>query len=251
MRSYYKVGMVTPLPILCYHAIVADGQENLPPQWSARYAVSLPECRQQLDILAAGDWKVVGLQDITKRVPFRPSVAITVDDGESSDMIAAEELRKRGLPATFFITWSRLGYNSFLTRDQVLELDRQGFTIGSHGLNHVRFTALTAEEVHDQLVGSRERLECLLGKPVTALALPYGSYNSAILAAAIATGYCPIMTSDFSLALAGNCVLPRLSIGARTTLRDFKALLTGNRVSVARRRVINAFHSRFNRMLSI
>jgi peptidoglycan/xylan/chitin deacetylase (PgdA/CDA1 family) len=204
-----------------------------------------------LDVLAAQGWQVVALPALEQHSPPRRSVVITFDDGGCSDLLAAQELDRRSMPAAFFVTWSRLGSSSFLSRGQVVELGRQGFTIGSHGMTHARFTDLSAQELRDQLVGSRERLECLVGKPVTALALPFGAYNSAVVAAAIAAGYRRILTSDFAVADAGRCVLPRLSIGSRTTLKDFSALLAQNWIGIARRRVINGIRRRLNTIRSI
>ncbi len=243
--------MFSGVRILNYHAIIAENQKELPPQWSHYHAVALPAFREQLDVLAAEGWQVLALQALEQPSPPRRSVVITFDDGGCSDLLAAQELYRRSMPAAFFVTWSLLGSPSFLSRGQVVQLGRQGFTIGSHGITHTRFTDLSAQELRDQLVGSRERLECLAGKPVTALALPFGAYNSAVVAAAIAAGYRRIMTSDFALADAARCVLPRLTITSRTTLKDFRALLAENRIGIARRRVINGIYRRLNRIRSI
>lgn len=243
--------MFSAVRILTYHAILADGQEELPPEWSASHAVGLPEFRDQLDVLASGGWQVVALQALEQPSPPRRSVIITFDDGGCSDLLAAQELRRRSLPAAFFITWSRLGTSSFLSHLQVAELGRLGFTIGSHSMTHQRLTELSAQELRAQLVGSRQRLEGLIGKPVTALALPFGAYNGAVIAAAFGAGYRRIVTSDFALADAGRSVLPRLSITSRTTLKDFRALLAQNRIGIARQRVINGIRRRFNRVRSI
>jgi peptidoglycan/xylan/chitin deacetylase (PgdA/CDA1 family) len=237
--------------ILTYHTIIAEKQKELPPQWSPFHAVALPAFREQLDVLASQDWQVVPLHALEQPSTPRRSVVITFDDGGCSDLLAAQELQRRSMPAAFFVTWSRLGSSSFLNRSQVAELGRQGFTIGSHGMTHARFSDLSAQGLRDQLVGSRERLEGLVGQPVTALALPFGAYNGAVVAAALAAGYRRILTSDFALADSGKCVLPRLTISAQTTLEDFRALLGQNRIGIARRRVINGIHRRFNRIRSI
>jgi peptidoglycan/xylan/chitin deacetylase (PgdA/CDA1 family) len=206
--------------------------------------------RQHLDVLAEG-WQVVELNALEQPSPPQRSVVITFDDGGCSDLIAAQELGRRSMPAAFFVTWSRLGSSFFLSRGQVAELSRQGFAIGSHCMTHDRLTGLSAPELHDQLAGSRERLEDLVGKPVTALAVPFGAYNGAVVAAAMAAGYRRILTSDFALADAGKSVMPRLSIAGRTTLKDFGGLLAQNRIGIARRRVINGLRRRFDRIRSI
>jgi len=239
------------VPILCYHAIIAAAQKELPPQWSRWHAVPQAAFCAQLDILLARRRRVLALDELEQSAPPARSVVITFDDGASSDLIAARELLRRKLTATFFVTWSRLGSSSFLSRTQVVEIDRQGFTIGSHGMTHVPMAELTPQDLRDELAGSRERLESLLGKPVTALALPHGSYDSRVIAAAVAAGYRSILTSDFALAVAGRCVLPRLTIGACTTPTDFLGLLTEGPMRIAHRRVVNGIRRRLNRIRAI
>jgi peptidoglycan/xylan/chitin deacetylase (PgdA/CDA1 family) len=242
--------MSSRVPILSYHAILAEDQKQVPGQWSSVHAIPLPAWREQLDVLADGGWQVVALKTLEQSPPRR-SLTITFDDGGSCDLVAAEELGSRGLTAAFFVTWSCLGCRWFLSRGQVADLDRLGFTIGSHGMTHARFAELNPQELRNQLLGSRERLEGLLGKPVTALAVPFGSYNHAVVTAAVAAGYRQIVTSDFALAVAGKCVLPRLTITSRTTLRDFRSLLANNRFGIARRRVVNGIHRRLDRIWSM
>jgi peptidoglycan/xylan/chitin deacetylase (PgdA/CDA1 family) len=238
------------LPILGYHAIVAGDQKELPRHWSPAHALSLSAFCAQVDLLAAEGWRVIPPHALTHPLLPRKSTVITFDDGLSSDLLAARELRRRAMTAAFFVTWSRLGSVSFLSRSQVVELDAQGFTIGSHGMTHTPLTELTKQQLRDQLVSSRELLEGLLGKPVTALALPYGSYNAAVVDAAIAAGYRPIMTSDFALAVPGSFLFPRLMIGSRATMRDFRSLLTDNPISIGRLRLLNGIRRRLKRLQS-
>jgi peptidoglycan/xylan/chitin deacetylase (PgdA/CDA1 family) len=238
----------TRFPILSYHAIRADGQRRLPPQWSVEHAVGLGEFRRQMDLIAAGGWEVLDLNRMETSARRR-CVAITFDDGEASDLLAAQELRERQLTAAFFVTWSRLGAPSFLTRMQVQQLDREGFVIGSHCMTHTRLTELSAFHLHEQLAGSKKRLEDLLGKSVSALAIPFGAYNQGVLAAAGEAGYRSILTSDFALAVAGARVQPRITIGCWTTIGEFEALLSQRSFAIARRRVINGLYRRLTRLV--
>jgi peptidoglycan/xylan/chitin deacetylase (PgdA/CDA1 family) len=219
----------------------------LPEHWSALYAVSSAAFRTQLDILVADGWRAVLPEALA--VPPLPAkcVVITFDDGHSSDLLAARELRERGLQATFFITWSRLGCPGFLDRKEVLQLDREGFNIGSHGLNHVPFAQLAPEELRRQLAGSRQQLQLLLGKPVTDLALPFGSYDGEVITAAMEAGYRGIMTSEFALAIAGRHVLARLAVTPLTTPEAFRALMAGRWIGIARQRLVNGMTRRITR----
>jgi peptidoglycan/xylan/chitin deacetylase (PgdA/CDA1 family) len=237
-------------PILSYHAIVDDDRQQLPPESSSFHAVSAKSFREQLDILTSEGWTVVPPQALCQPSLPPRCVLITFDDGHASDLIAAAELRRRTLPATFFVTWSRLGCAGFLTPLQVRELACDGFRIGSHGLSHVPLAELALPEARHQLTGSRERLEGLLGGPVDVVAVPFGSYNRPVIDGAIAAGYRSLMTSDFTLAVAGSYVLARLTVHSRTTLRDFRSLLAGSVVGIARQRLANSLAVRIIKLRS-
>jgi len=236
------------VPILAYHAIVEDARRYLPQQWSAEHAVSLEQFRNQLDVLVAEGWNTILPEALMQSSLPPKSVVITFDDGHSSDVVAARELNQRGLPAAFFVTWSRLGHSSFLNRKQVVELKERGFEIGSHGWAHVPLAQLSPAELKRHLTVSKQRLEALLGKPVNALAAPYGSYNDAVVAWAVAAGYRRMMTSQFGLAIAGSYQLARLPVDARTTLKDFRALLSGGWLGLTRRRLIHGLRRRVLRL---
>jgi len=222
----------------------------MPEEWSPLHAVSLQAFRSQLDILAEEGWHVVVPEAL--ECPLLPpkSVVMTFDDGHASDLTAARELARRGIPAAFFVTCKRLGSPGFLDHSQVCELDSHGFRIGSHGLTHTRFTDLAPEEIHSELNDSKQWLECLIGKPVNVLAIPFGFYDSTIVAGAIAAGYQHVLTSDFAVAIAGSYVLSRLPMHSRTTLEDFRSLLSGSCLSVARLRITNGIRRRLGRLWS-
>ena len=218
--------MSVRVPIFAYHALIADREAELPALCSREHAVSLELFRAQLDILVAGGFHAVLPEALqADALPSKP-VLITFDDGHASDMLAASELRRRGLVATFFITCSRLGNPGFLDRGQLVELSREGFAIGSHGVDHLRLADLAPEGMQDELAISRQELERVTGRPVTTLAVPFGSWDARVIASAMAAGYRAVMTSDFGLAVAGNRVLPRLEVTSRTTLREFEGLLS-------------------------
>ena len=241
--------METRIPILAYHAIVEDGQAALPQSWSRPHAVSLAAFRAQMDVLASGGWHTV-LPQALDQTPPPKSVVITFDDGHSSDLLAARELHQRRLQAAFFVTCSNIGSDGYLDSGAVLELTRQGFEIGSHGVNHVRFANLAPDELQFQLAQSRQRLEELIRQPVTAVAFPFGSYDGRVIAGAIGAGYRTVMTSDFGLAVAGRYVLSRLGVHSRTTIEEFKSLLSGNPISIARMRLANGIRRRLTRLFS-
>jgi peptidoglycan/xylan/chitin deacetylase (PgdA/CDA1 family) len=73
--------------------------------------------------------------------------------------------------------------------EMLAEMQRAGFTIGSHTRTHAVLTNECREQVYDELKASREHLELHLGKPAFHLAYPDGRFSFDILQAAAETGY--------------------------------------------------------------
>jgi peptidoglycan/xylan/chitin deacetylase (PgdA/CDA1 family) len=69
----------------------------------------------------------------------------TFDDGNRSDVdIAAPALLDNRLPGLFFPCTGRIGRNGYLTEADLRTLDGP-FEIGSHGVDHVPWTALESD----------------------------------------------------------------------------------------------------------
>jgi peptidoglycan/xylan/chitin deacetylase (PgdA/CDA1 family) len=237
-------------PILMYHAISAGG--SVPETSSLEHAVTASDFRDQLDAIVSGGYHTITLDDL--ELPFsapRPTL-ITFDDGHESDFtIAAPDLAKRNLHAIFFVIWSYLGQPGYLTRDQVVELRRDGFEIGSHGMTHSRLTQITPAEASNEVLESKRRLEDLLQEPIAGLALPFGHYNDAVLHAAWAAGYRRVMTSDFKVANREHRIMPRMGPMAYHSLKDFKWMLEATPAAAIRHRKIEAIGERLRRFVNI
>ncbi len=61
-----------------------------------------------------------------------------------------------------------------LTRDMLLNLDRHGIEIGAHTVSHPILTSLDEASARAEIVGGKEDLEAILGKPVRLFAYPNG-----------------------------------------------------------------------------
>jgi len=240
------------LPILMYHAIWSSTDGSIPQTSSIEHAVEARDFRDQLDAIVYGDYNTITLDDL--ELPFsvpRP-VLITFDDGHESDFtIAAPELSRRNLRAIFFVIWSYLGQPGYLTRDQVIELRRDGFEIGSHGMTHSRLTQVSPAEASNEVLESKRRLEDLLQEPIAGLALPFGHYNDAVLHAAWAAGYRRVMTSDFKVANREHRIMPRMGPMAYHTLKDFKWMLEATPAAAIRHRKIEAIGERLRRFVNL
>ena len=140
-------------------------------------------------------------------------VEITFDDGYRSDVeIALPMLAAAGLTATFFVLAGRLGQPGALGGRDLATLARHGMSIGSHGQDHVDWTRAPAAAMRRELYDARARIEDAAGIAVRTLSVPFGAFDSRILALAAEAGYAAVHTSSGGLAGAGDWLVPRNTI---------------------------------------
>ncbi len=129
-------------------------------------------------------------------------VAVTFDDGYHCLIEnTAPELGCRGIPATVFVPSGWLGQTqgwtddaehqgqAVMTGEELKELLKLHVIIGSHCVTHRRLSAMTREEVREELVNSRRELESLTGRKVCQLSFPFGDYLSEHIEDAHKAGY--------------------------------------------------------------
>jgi peptidoglycan/xylan/chitin deacetylase (PgdA/CDA1 family) len=90
------------------------------------------------------------------------------------------------------------GRRHMLTEDQIRRLKQKGIAIGAHGRTHEPLTA--CEDLDDELLQPRSRLEDLTGEPVTTLALPHSRFTPEVLQRAARAGYELVFTGEPELA---------------------------------------------------
>lgn len=81
---------------------------------------------------------------------------------------------------------------SFLSWEELRQLHRMGFEIGSHTTDHSILTRLSPSQLTMELVDSKQRIEKHLRVPCVSLAYPNGrrsDYSPAVLTAALQAGY--------------------------------------------------------------
>ena len=77
-----------------------------------------------------------------------------------------------------------------MTWDEVVDLDREGMTIGAHTRSHALLTKITAAKLlHNEIQGSKDDLESHIHKPTALFAYPYGRYNDATISEVIRDGF--------------------------------------------------------------
>jgi peptidoglycan/xylan/chitin deacetylase (PgdA/CDA1 family) len=95
------------------------------------------------------------------------------------------------MPATAYVITARISGpdSSFLTWRELRQLERDGFSIGSHTEHHVELTHVSPGDAFAELTGSRRALERGLGRPVPWLAYPAGAVDPMVAALARRAGY--------------------------------------------------------------
>lgn len=108
-----------------------------------------------------------------------------------------DELRRANLealkPQIRGLIDSTIGFGAHaMNWSHVAEMSRSGIEFGSHGKSHAVLSRLNAEDLVRELTDSRQTIEKVIGKPVTAIAYPVGgedSVNDQVAAAALNAGY--------------------------------------------------------------
>lgn len=106
--------------------------------------------------------------------------ALTVDDVPIEFFYNGYPLLKKyRVPFTIFVSIGLLDTPGYITTSQLIEMAQcELCTVGSHGITHGEYTALSKEEKHKELSESKRKLEEITGKTVSLYAFPYGSFFS-------------------------------------------------------------------------
>jgi peptidoglycan/xylan/chitin deacetylase (PgdA/CDA1 family) len=226
--------------ILCYHKFSPGTPHDL-------YTVSIKEFQGQLDYLQKNNYKVISLDQalelLTGKAPFTAGqkwMVITVDDGHRSFYDLAYPLMKSyGYTATLYISTDRIGTNKNCLRWQELaRLQKEGYIIGSHSLDHPRFFAKHTDAqspvyrawLQKELGQSKEVLEKKLGIKIKHFAHPYGLYIQPVLEVIKEKGYESAATVNGGNNTGGEDPfrLKRTMVLSHHTLHDFASILEKN-----------------------
>jgi peptidoglycan/xylan/chitin deacetylase (PgdA/CDA1 family) len=134
----------------------------------------------------------------------RTVVALTFDDALVSVLEnGLPILREYGLPAGVFVPTGNLGRRpdwvmygdrpddneTVMTEQQIAALDHEGFEISSHTVSHPVLADLDDSGLEAELVGSKRRLEEIVGHQIWGISYPYGTCDARVHQAAQKAGY--------------------------------------------------------------
>lgn len=101
------------------------------------------------------------------------------DDGHPLDLKLAELLQKYGVPATFYIPIDNVE-RECMSPQQIREVARS-FDIGGHTYHHLVLTEIPLEEVENEVVEGKKRLEDIIGREVVSFCYPRGKFNDEVI----------------------------------------------------------------------
>lgn len=166
-----------------------------------------------------------------------PKIVLTFDDGNASDAsFALPELSKRGLTASFFLIASRVGKKGYLDIAMIKDLLDAGMKIGSQGMDHRDWRTLDPLALKTELVDARRKLEDLTQRPVSTVAIPFGSYDRHVLKQLMSEPWECIYTTDRGLARSGSMIKPRETVDVHTQDQNLLCKLSSDAPMLVRMR---------------
>ncbi len=222
--------------ILTYHSIAPHTTPSF-----RRWTVEPDQFAEHLDAICESELDVITVGEVPEALESgRSSVAITIDDA-LADIAehAAPALAARDLTATIFVPTKYVGRcaawlpgddarRPLLSHADLIDLDAEGWEIGSHGHAHIAADIHPAAVVTTDAWTSRVELENCLGRAARSFAYPFGYHSrsgrravsAAGFAQACAVGDLPARPSDHRWAF------PRLQVLNHTTTEELVALIT-------------------------
>ena len=123
-----------------------------------------------------------------KKIEFK--LETSWDDGNLLDLKIVELLKKYNLPGTFYIIVDMVGKEGYLTWEQIKDLEKQGFEIGSHTTTHPSdLKLLHDEQLHFEIQNSKDMIEMVLGHPISKFCYPRGRYDDRVKVMVAQAGY--------------------------------------------------------------
>lgn len=199
--------------ILCYHGVT----ERLKRHPSDRSGLHIRSGRfeEQLNYLRR-HYRVISLAEFiearksNRGLPDR-SVVLTFDDGYRNFLTSAlPRLIARDMPVSVFLItdrvqsnnqshgneWSEADDETFLSWQEIKELQQHGVEFGSHTCSHRKLSEIAAAEAERELRVSHQTIATHLSRADMPLAFPYGAYSEGVIALTRKLPYTCALTTD-------------------------------------------------------
>ena len=171
------------MPVLMYHSVPATA-----PAAADQHRVPVAELEEQLTRLTEAGWRLVGLTEalaLRAADPDARVLGVTFDDGLLDFLNAVDVLTRLGARATVYVPTGDVGlrlppgdpHGSRLSWSELAAVATAGVEIGSHSVDHRPMDVLPADDLRQEVVGSKHAIEDALGLEVTSFCYPHG-YSS-------------------------------------------------------------------------
>lgn len=143
---------------------------------------------------------IQAMPQVVQALPPTALFSIEFDDGfQSAYTQALPMLDANHVKATWFIISGHIGDPSYITKDEVIYLMKDGQEIGDHTVTHPNLADLTASQQKAQIQKSTNYLQALLSAPLKAFAYPYGARNGDTSFLLSTAGYVSARTTDWGI----------------------------------------------------
>ena len=225
-----QVSAQRKVPILIYHSI-----DEFTGHGSKELYVTPENFEKQMTYLKDHGYTLLTFdrwQDIDQ---VKKPIFITLDDGYKNNLNAFEILQKLKSEqfepsATIFVISDFIGRSNRLSESDLKMMADSGIiSIQSHTATHPDLTKIKNFEY--EMKDSRDKIQKITGKPVIALAYPYGAFNNKVVEEtkkyySFGITTTPELYSEKAMK-EELYLLPRLYIKYSTTLDDFAKIVNG------------------------
>lgn len=192
------------IKVLMYHRI----SKEKPSQSGKWHIVQVDDFRRQLKLIDRLNFMPITFEDYLLyregklTLPKKP-IILTFDDGHLDTYeLALPLLKEFYMRAVIFVLGNRkqryadwdgkdhTGVISPLMEDHHIRSAREeGFEIGAHSMTHAVLPELNPQAVCNEINGSKESIESLLGEPIISFAYPYGGVAENVISATRNAGF--------------------------------------------------------------
>ncbi len=223
------------VPILMYHHVqeLSPGTDEVTRTWT----VSPKEFTAQMKYLAENGYHAVTFDQLTNHLtnssPLQDKpIMITFDDGwDVGYSTVFPILKDLHLSGTFFVCPPSIGEgpgNGYMTWPQLREMISAGMDVQAHTMSHPHLRDILPDAQYREIVESKRILEAKLGRPIVAVAYPYGQFSEGVIQIVKDAGYRCALTIEPGLRQRESELfsLHRTRISYGDTLDTFRELVS-------------------------
>lgn len=220
------------IPILIYHSI-----DEFKGVGSKELYVTPENFEKQMKYLKDNGYTLLTFERWNEIDKVNKPIFVTLDDGYKNNLNVLkvfQKLQDRTFKptATLFVISDFIGRSTRLSKTELKNLAESGFfSIQSHTSTHPNLTKTV--DFQYELGQSKKNIEKITGKPVIALAYPYGNFNDRIVAETQKHYQFGLTTTPGPYVKQGakneRYLLPRIYVKYSTTMEEFKKAVQSTR----------------------